>query len=148
MLGDLDALQVEVTRVMQSRADSAYEEAEQLYEKGELRPRLNRGEAIGNYVDAAVKRELQERLDFARVDYSVGQPVRVQGREYITSENDRTYRLPDARVGRAGFDVTIREKTLSDPQILGFFNGDFRPDIVVIIRPRQLGGSYVILRPR
>ena len=115
--------------------------------RGELRPRLNPREAIGNYVDRAVKRELQQRFNFNGIDYSKGQQVRVQGREYITSGTDRTYRQPDARVWNTAFDASIREKTLKDPQVIGFFNSDFKPDYVVIVRPRQLGGSYVIKRP-
>jgi hypothetical protein len=146
--GDIEALKVELTRVMQHRANSAYDEAVELLEKGELRPLLSPREAIGNYVDRAVKRELEERLKFAKIDYSAGQPVRIQGREYITSGNDRTYKKPDARVGRAALDVTIREKSLKDKQVVGFFDGDFEPDIVIIIRPRQVGGSYIITRPR
>lgn len=134
---------------MQERADSAYEEAVEQYEAGRLTPRLSREEAIGNYVDAAVRADLRTIFNVNLVDTSRGQPVRVVGREYETSGTDRTYRIPDARVGTVAFDVTLTEKTLRTPQVRGFFNADFRPDIVVIIRPSQLGGSYTyaIKRP-
>lgn len=70
-------------------------------------------------------------------------------REYDTSGTDLTYRRPDARVQNVAFDVTLTRKTLGTAQVRGFFNADFRPSRVVIIRPRQLGASYtyVITRP-
>lgn len=145
--GEFRPLQVEVLRLMQERADSAYEEAVSLYESGDLRPRLNRGEAIGNYVDRAVKRELQQRFNLNRVDYSAGQRIRVQGREYYGSGSERRYRLPDARVDDLALDASIREKTLRDEQVQGYFKGDFKPAHVAIVRPTQLGGSYLISRP-
>jgi hypothetical protein len=42
--------------------------------------------------------------------------------------------------------VTLSRKTVKSSQIRGFFNADFRPQLVVIIRPRQLGwgSSYII----
>jgi hypothetical protein len=148
--GEARPLQIEVLRLMQERADSAYEEAEAKYKAGRLKPRLSREEAIGNYIDLAVRRELRERLNASGVDYSQGQPVRVIGREYDTSGSDLTYRVPDARVVRIAFDVTLTEKTLATPQVRGFFSGDFKPDFVIIIRPSQLGRrcTYIITRPR
>lgn len=146
---DLEPLKVEVSRIMQERANSAYDEAVKLYDEGRLTPRLSREEAIGNYVDAAVRSDLRSVFNVSRVDTSKGQPVRVVGREYDSSGTDRTYRIPDARVGNVAFDVTLTRKTLATPQVRGFFNADFRPDVVVIIRPSQLGGShtYAITKP-
>ena len=143
-------LQVEVLRAMQERANSAYEEASRLYESGRLKPRLSREEAIGNFIDGAVRRELRKRFNSNRVDYSVGQAVRVVGREYDSSETDRTFRIPDARVANIAYDVTLTRKTLATPQVRGFFSTDFQPDAVVIVRPTQLGSgsTYVIKRPR
>lgn len=76
--------------------------------------------------------------------------IRVIGREYDTSGSDPTYRIPDARVGNVAFDVTISRKTLATPQVRGFFNSDFEPDVVLIVRPTQLGpnSTYAISRPR
>lgn len=145
--GQLGPLQFEVMRAMQETADKAYEEALERSERGLLRPLLSPREAIGNFVDRAVKLELRSILNFERIDYSAGRPVRVQGREYISSGDDRSYKRPDARVGNIAFDATIREKTLRDEQIRGFFSGDFRPDFVIIVRPQKEGGSYLITRP-
>jgi hypothetical protein len=149
MRGELRPLQVEVLKIMQERADTAYDEAVLLHDEGRLTVQLSREEAIGNFVDRAVKADLRAVFNVNRVDTSRDQPVRVVGREYDTSGTDRTFRVPDARVGNIAFDVTLTEKTLKTPQVRGFFSSDFRPDVVVIVRPRQLGGSftYAIRKP-
>lgn len=51
--------------------------------------------------------------------------------------------------GDVAFDVTIARKTLGTAQVRGFFNTDFRPSRVIIIRPSQLGAdhTYVLTRP-
>lgn len=147
--GEMRPLQVEVARIMQERADAAYEEAVRLYEAGRLTPRLSRNEAIGNHIDAAVRADLRAVFNVNGVDISRGQPVRVVGREYNTSGTDLTYRIPDARVGNVAFDVTMTRKTLGTAQVRGFFDADFSPATVVIIRPHQLGkgNTYAIKRP-
>lgn len=147
---EIRPLQVQVARIMQERADSAYADAVARYEAGQLAPRLSREEAIGNYIDGTVRADLRSVFSVHRVDTSRGRPVRVVGREYDTSGNDRTYRIPDARVGNIAFDVTLSRKTLATAQVRGFFNADFKPDVVVIIRPTQLGAgnTYAIKKPR
>jgi hypothetical protein len=147
---DPRALQVEVLRVMQNRADSAYDEAVELHKAGRLPARLSREEAIGNFIDRAVKTELRQRFNWHGINYAAGQPVRVVGREYDSSGTDLTYRVPDARVFNVAYDVTLTRKTLATPQVRGYFNSDFQPDSTIIIRPRQLGAgsTYVITSPR
>jgi hypothetical protein len=141
-------LQVETLRSMQERADTAYDEGVVLYDAGRLQARLSREEAIGNYVDRAVRRDLRKLYEQRGIDVSKGQIIRVVGREYETRNSDLTYRIPDARVDKVAFDVTLARKTLATPQVRGFFASDFQPDIVVIIRPRQLGreSSYALTR--
>ena len=143
-------MQVEALRHMQVRADLAYAEGVRRYNAGGLRARLSREEAIGNFVDREVRRELRQFYNQHGVEVSRDGPIRVIGREYDTSGTDRTYRIPDARVGNIAYDVSLTRKTLATPQVRGFFNADFRPDAVVIIRPRQLGvgNTYAIARPR
>ena len=142
-------LQIETLRILQERANSAYEEAKVLLSQGRLRVRLSREVAIGNYVDRATRRELQRTYNKLNISTVKGSPVRVIGREYDTSGTDATYRIPDARVGKIAFDVSLTRKTLATPQVRGFFNGDFKPDAVIIVRPSQLGAgsTYIITRP-
>ncbi|WP_287459502.1 hypothetical protein [Sphingomonas sp.] len=149
MKNDVRLLQVEMVRVMQETADSAYVEARARFDAGRLLPRLSREEAIGNYIDQAVRHELRKNLDLRGIDYSKGQIIRIIGREYDRSLPDPKYKIPDARVDRAAFDVSLTRKTLATPQIRGFFNSDFKPTIVIIVRPSQLGQghTYAILRP-
>lgn len=47
------------------------------------------------------------------------------------------------------FDVTLTRKTLSTSQVRGFFDADFRPSHVIIIRPRQMAAdhTHAISRP-
>ena len=148
--GETRPLQVETLRIMQERADSTYAEGQVLFDAGRLQSRLSREETIGNYVDRAVRRELRELYNVRGIDYSKGQQITVIGREYDTSGSDLTYRIPDARVGNIAFDVTLSRKTLATPQVRGFFNSDFKPDAVLIVRPTQLvsNSTYAISSPR
>ncbi len=70
-------------------------------------------------------------------------PVRFNRRE----NNELTYRRSGARVNDVAFDVTLTRKTLSTPQVRGFFDADSRPSRVVIIRPRQIGADHTYAIP-
>jgi hypothetical protein len=147
--GDHSFLQAETVRFVQGRVDARYDEAVLKYERGELPHRLSREEAIGTYVDRYVRSDLRNRFANSGIPTSRGSTVRVNGREYDTSGTDAAFRIPDARVGRLAIDMTLTRKTLSTPQVRGFFNSDFLPEAVIIIRPSQLGAgsTYVITRP-
>jgi hypothetical protein len=143
-------LQVETTRYLQDRADAEYDNALAAAKAGELPPAPTEPMAIGNYIDRAVKKDFRDILGARSLSAPSDDAVRVSGREYDSSGNDLTYSIPDARVRDVAFDVTLTAKRLSSRQIQRFFNSDFRPRVVVIIRPRQLGSgsTYVITRPR
>jgi hypothetical protein len=100
-------------------------------------------------MDSTVRARLSWFFNDLRISTVPGSTVRVNRRAYDSSAAALSYRLPDARVGNFAFDVSLREKSLSDQQIRGFFNADFKPIGVVIVRPNQLGNksSYVIWRP-
>lgn len=78
---------------------------------------------------------------------SDGEQVRVNSRASNTPEG--RYTVPDSRVGDVAFDVSLTAKTLRTQQIQDFFRSDFRPSIVVIVRPRALGAdaTYAITNP-
>lgn len=147
--GDYGPLQVETLRFVQQRTDSAYEEGQALLKAGRLKARLSDREALGNFIDQRVRRDLRERYNRLDIDFAGKGPVRVNRREDDSSGTELTYRRPDSRVKDVAFDVTLTRKTLGTAQVRGFFNTDFRPSRVVIIRPRQLGAdhTYVISRP-
>jgi hypothetical protein len=49
-----------------------------------------------------------------------------------------TYRRPNARIADVAFDVTLTEKTMATPQARRFFQADFKPAGVVVIRRDSL----------
>ncbi len=147
--GEARPLQVETLRFVQQSADRAYAVGLQRLHAGVLRWRLSPQEALGNFVDAQVRRELRVRYARAAVDAAGPGPVRVNRRENNSSLEELTYRRPDARVADIAFDVTLTQKTLKTAQVRGFFDADFRPSHVIIVRPSQLGPgrTYIISRP-
>lgn len=146
--GDYEPLQVETLRFVQQRTDDAYNQAMALLKVGRLTPRLSEREAMGNYVDQQVRRALRDNYNRFGIDSAGSGPVRVNRRENNSSDGDLTYRRPDARVKDVAFDVTLTRKTLSTAQVRRFFDADFRPSRVIIIRPRQLGADHTYAIPR
>lgn len=146
--GVYDLVQVETLRFVQQRADTAYDQGLALFKAGQLTPRLSDQEALGSYVDRQVRRNLRDRYSRSGIDSAGAGPVRVNCRENNSSGGDLTYRHPDARVDDVAFDVTLARETLSTPQVRGFFDADFRPSRVIIIRPRQLGTDHTYAIPR
>jgi hypothetical protein len=148
--GDIRPLQEVTLEFMQRTANAEYDEAVQRYHARELKVPLSREVAIGNYVDARVREYLRDFFNDLRISTEPGSAIRVNRRAYDSSGTDVTYRIPDARVGNIAFDVSLEAKSLSDSQIRDFFNADFKPVGVVIVRPNQLGNnsSYVIWRPK
>lgn len=146
--GNAEPLQVETLRFLQDRADAEYDNALAAAKVGDLPPAPTERMAIGNYIDKAVKKDLRDVLSIRNLSAPVGDAVRVSGREYDSSGDDLTYSVPDARVKNIAFDVTIAPKGPQTRQIRQFFKSDFRPDSVIIVRPRQLGANntYIITR--
>jgi hypothetical protein len=135
---------------MQRATNSAYVKAVQRYNAGELKFQLSPEVAIGNDMDSTVRLGLREFYNGLGLSMDSGSAVRVNRRAYDSSRDDVSYRLPDARVGNLAFEVSLTAKQISDRQIEGFFNADFKPVGVVMVRPNQLGNdsSYVIWRPK
>lgn len=144
------ALQVETLRFLQERVDATYARGHKLVTANRLRIRLSTQKALGNFIDREVRRDLRLRYNAFGIRSDGPGPVRVNRREISSSGTETSFRRPDARVGQIAYDVTISNKTLKTAQVRGFFEADFRPEAVVIIRPRQLGPNhtYLIVRPR
>lgn len=145
---ELRPLQVETLRFVQAQVDKAYTRGTRLLLAGRLKVRLSEQEALGNYIDREVRRRLRRQYNQYGVESAGKGPVRVNRRENNSSGSELTYRRPDARVGNVAFDVTLAAKTGRTPQVRGFFDADFRPAYVVIIRPRQLGRDNTYIIPR
>lgn len=147
--GDVRRLQVETLRFLQGAVDDAYKEAVSIADAGRLQPRLSREEAIGNWVDLAVRKDLRRMFNTYGIPFGADKDITVNYRNYETSQNDTRYRIPDARLGDVAFDWTLSSKTIGDAQIRGFFRADSRPRAVIIVRPSPLGpgSTYLIPRP-
>jgi hypothetical protein len=148
--GDIRPLQEVTLEFMQRTTNAAYDDGVQLYNTGMLNVRLSPAEAIGNYMDGIVRLDLRQFYNGLSIALGPGSAIRVNSRAYDTSGPDVFYRLPDARVGDFAFDTSLTAKKLSDAQIEGFFNADFKPAGVVIVRPNQLGNksSYILWREK
>src|SRR3546814_4328659 len=105
--------------------------------------------SLGNFIDRRVRSDLRRRYHKYGIDAAGKGPVRVNRRENDSSGSELSFRLPDIRVGNNAYDVTLTQKPLRTPQVRGFFDADFRPTHVVIIRLRQIGAEsrYIITRP-
>lgn len=139
---EMRPLQVETLRFLQRRVDDAYAEGVRRQKEGKLRTRLSPREALGNFVDQEARRGLRDLYRWMGIPIERGEPVQVNRRHYDTRENDRTFRIPDARIGKVAFDMTLARKTLADRQVRGFFNADAEPEMLIIVRPRQLGPNH------
>jgi hypothetical protein len=141
--GEVQPLQIETMRFLQTRADVAYEEALALEAAGQLEPDLSPQEARGRHVDETLRREAADfftSLGLSTDDES----IRINRREYITR---RTFRRPDVRVADLAIDVSLSDKSPGRRQIRGYFDALFRPRHVAIIRPSQVGRTYLITPP-
>jgi hypothetical protein len=136
-------------RFLQNAVDDAYAEGEKEYEAGRLTRWLSEEEAVGNFMDRTVRRELRQLFRSYQIPFGPNGNITINNRDYDTSDEDNvSYTAPDARVGRITFDWTLTLKTQSMRQVRGFFDADSQPIAVVIVRRRQLGqkGAYLIPR--
>ncbi len=147
VLGDVGPLQVETLRFLQDAVDAAYKEAVSEADAGRLQPRLSREQAIGDWVDRAVRQEFKRMFACCLIPYGPGEDVTINNRDYERSESGQNYRVPDASLEDIAFDWTLSLKTISLAQIRGFFRADSQPRAVIIIRPSELGGAYLLPRP-
>jgi hypothetical protein len=147
--GEVGPLQVETLRFLQDAVDAAYDEAVSAADAGRLTPRMSRQEAIGNSLDPKVRQDLEEMFATYGIPYGPRGDVTVNNRDCETRESGQIYRVPDARIRDVSFDRTLYPKTISTPQVRGFFRADSRPRGVIVVRASQLGrdSTYFIPRP-
>jgi len=145
--GDAGPLQVETLRFIQGRVDAEYAIGMKLLRAGKLPLRLSPAEALGNYIDRQVRKQLRDFQTNNGISSAHDFDTQVNGRAYNTPAS--RFSVPDSRVGKIAFDWSLTAKSLSTAQVQNFFNADFRPNAVVIVRPRQMGpnSTYIIIRP-
>lgn len=90
------------------------------------------------------------RIFYNQLGISAARSEAVQVNLWARNTSEGSYTMPDNRVGNVAFVVSLTRKTIFTPQVRGFFGSDFRPSIVIIVRPSQLGAqsTYAITRPR
>jgi len=134
-------------RTAQREVDRAYEDGLKLLKAGRLDTRISPQLALGNYIDAAVRENIREILTNQGIN-RVG--ITVNNRAYNNFKNPPEYVIPDLRVYNVGYDFSLQAKNYNTPQVRNFFDADFRPDVIIIIRPSQLGrgSTYAVTRPR
>jgi hypothetical protein len=147
-LGKIDLLQLETYQFYQRSVDRAYTEALRLDSIGQLKYAPGqRNLAIGNFIDVRARDELKLRLDAPKLSLKIaegpGKTIEVAVNRRSYGANETNYRIPDVRVGNMVFDATVSYKTATTAQVRGFLNAP-GTDTVIIVRPTQLGGSYVI----
>jgi hypothetical protein len=100
-------------------------------------------------MDFTFRRDLRRMFSAYGIPFGPGEDITVNSRDYETSENDTSYRIPDAGLRDITFEWTLSPKTISSPQIRGFFRADSQPRAVIVIRPSKLGpdSTYLIPRP-
>jgi len=144
--GDYGPLQVETIKVVQRETADAYARGQELVRKGKLTHGATDRMKLGNYIDREVRRTVRNHFNQYGIKVENRGQVRVNRREI--SSGAGSYSIPDIRVGRVVIDVSLQAKTSKQSQIGRFFSSDFKPNYVVIVRPRQdsAGHSYVIKR--
>lgn len=75
--GDYGPLKVETLRFVQQSTDNAYYDAVAMLKAGLLKPRLSSSEAVGNYIDREVRRNLRERYNQVAINSDTDGAVRV-----------------------------------------------------------------------
>lgn len=144
--GNYQPLQVESINRIQRLVDVAYERGLEHQRRGSLSTTASPQIDLGNYVDRQARNRM--RQTFRRLGIKSALPGRVKINRYAPNSRDGTHSVPDYMIGNVMPDISTRRKTERDEQVRRFFASDARPQYVAIIRPRVLGGSYVITRPR
>jgi hypothetical protein len=133
----------QVLRVQQQAANDAYDRGKVLIATGQLTLRNNDyALTLGAYVDDRVRRDLRA--------WGVGQGIPDSSASNVFAVN-RQIRgqglvgIPDLRLGSNLLsDVTLSPKNSTTEQLQRW--NQIRPNDTLIIRPDQLGGSYVVPR--
>lgn len=144
--GDYGPLQVETLKLVQKKADDAYTRGQELLARGKLTHGTTDRMKLGNYIDREVRKDVRERFFFYGVKVSSDGRVRVNRQENGVSGRD--YSVPDIRVDRFYYDVSLQAKRPGAEQIVRYFGTKANPEYVIIVRPRQEAPnhSYIIKR--
>jgi len=144
--GDYGPLQVQTLKLVQRKAAEAYTRGQELLARGKLTHGTTERMKLGNYIDREVRRKVRETFNQYGIKNSSDGRVRVNRRE--NSASGQRYSVPDIRVDKFFYDVSLQEKRPGAEQIVRYFGAKTYPEYVVIVRPRQEAPnhSYIIKR--
>ncbi|MGR6328223.1 hypothetical protein ACU5AX_04080 [Sphingomonas sp. XXL09] len=143
--GNFQPLQVETIDRIQRKVNIAYEHGLAHQRHGTLKSTASSQVDLGNYVDRETRGQM--RQVFRQLGIKSALPGNVKINRYAPNSRDGTRTVPDYMVGNIMTDISTRRKTARDSQVQRFFMSDSKPHYVAIIRPTQLGGSYISTRP-
>ena len=135
-------LEKKVLDVQQQAANRAYEDGVKLAAKGELDLSKGWALAVGTYVDVQVRDSLDQFGKYEQLSSGIGSTLysvnrQIRGNGWIG--------VPDLLLGKNLYsDTTIARKNGTTDQLQRWQG--IRPGDVLIVRPDQLGGSYLVLR--
>lgn len=134
-----------VLDAQQKAVDRAYAQGVEAIQRGDIK--VENGQyalVLGNYVDRHQKLELRAMAKAEGINDSG--PSKIWGiNRRIKIEMPDSHAIPDNRLGYNLYsDATLSRKTAETVQIQRW--NAIRPGHTIIIRPTQLGGSYVIPR--
>ncbi len=134
-----------VLDAQQKAVDRAYTQGIEAIRRGDIK--VENGQyalVVGNYVDRHQKLELRAMARAEGINDSG--PSKIWGiNRRIKIETPANHAIPDSRIGYNLYsDATLSRKTAESVQIQRW--NAIRPGHTIIIRPTQIGGSYIIPR--
>jgi hypothetical protein len=129
-----------VFEVQQAAVDRAYDDATIRIAKGQLKVEGNYMLTAGSYVDDFARKALRAFAVSEGLPDSVGSNLYAVNRRLTGPDG---YGVPDSMLGKnLVYETTLAQKNGSTPQVQNW--NSIRNVDVLIVRPSQLGGSYVI----
>jgi hypothetical protein len=134
-----------VLDVQQQATNRYYDKGVELIAKGDLQINGDYAQTLGNYIDQQVRTELRFLAKGEGINDSMTSNLWAVNRS-IRSDLAEGRGIPDNRLGYSLFaDTTLARKNGYTEQIMKW--NTIRPDAnYLMVRPTQLGGSYVIPR--
>jgi len=133
-----------VLDTQQKAIDGAYDEGVEAIAKGKLPIKGDYIRTLGSYIDEQVRFSLRNMAKTEGIDENMSSPMWAINRR-LSSDLVKGYGIPDNRLGLNLYaDTTLARKTPYSEQIMRW--NAIRPGSYLIMRPAQLGGSYVIPR--
>lgn len=136
-----------VLDAQQRAADMAYRDGIEAIRHGEIKAVDGKyALALGQYIDKSARAELRVRARSEGINESSPSKIWAINRR-IKIDTVSGHGIPDNRIGHNLYSDTTLARKSSDWEQIQRWN-TIRPGHTIIVRPTQIGGSYVIPRPQ